>query len=202
MEWLKRMAYRGYKLGVVDVAIHGAIKLFGARSWDTPSRWLMERFLPAMALSGWTFTDDSERMLTIHHDLYRHVEMEMFVPAATCARPSTSCARSRTPLPPAACATVTCPLTIQALLEQVPGTMAELEWSGGYLNHYFITCRRVHPDEALIAMSSGGEGDYYSISVITYRLGDPRFARYCRVLALCLASPLRRPPALGQALSR
>ncbi len=80
-EWLKRMAYRGYKLGVVDVGIHAAIKLFAARSWDKKSRWLMERALPAVALSGWTFTDDSERILTIRHDLYRHVEMEMYVPA-------------------------------------------------------------------------------------------------------------------------
>lgn len=197
-EWLKRMAYRGYKLGFVDVAIHGAIKVFGSQSWDTPSRWLMERFLPAMALRGWSFTDESERMLTIHHDLYRHVEMEVFVQAVH-LREALELVRAITDIFAAGgVGHRNLSPDIQALLGQVPEIMAELEWSGGYLNHYFITCRRVHRDEALIATSSGGAGDSYSISVITYRLGDPRFARYCRVLARCLAHFYKGRPHWGK----
>jgi hypothetical protein len=76
--------------------------------------------------------------------------------------------------------------------------MDELGWSGGFVNHYLITCRRVHPDEAMIAMTSGGEGDYYSVSVITYRLGDPGFARYCRVLALTLSALYGARPHWGK----
>ena len=197
-EWVKRMAYRGYKLGGVDVGMHGAIKLFGARSWDKGSRVLMERVLPAVAWRGWGFTDDSQRILTLRHDLYRHVEMEVFVPARhlgealDLVREITETFAAggprRRPLSPG----------MQALLERVPQAAAELSWSGRYLNHYLITCRRVCPDEALIAMSSGGEGDYWSISVITYRLGDPRFAQYCRILVLCLASLYGGRPHWGK----
>jgi len=197
-EWLKRIASRGYKLGVVDVGIHAAIKLFGARSWDEPSRWLMERALPVTALRGWTSTDDSERILTIRHDLYRHVEMEMFVPADRLREALDLVHEITETFAAGGPRHRALPPRIQTLLERVPGMTAELGWSGGYLNHYFITCRRVRPDEALIATSSGGEGDYYSISVITYRLGDPRFARYCRVLARCLASLYGARPHWGK----
>ncbi len=198
-EWLKRVAYRGYKFGVVDAGIHGIIKLLAARTWDGASRWLLERALPVVALKGRTFTDDSERILTIRHDLYRHVEMEMFVPARH-LRDALDVVREITqtlaaggvrlrPLSPALHA---------RLRDRVPAAAAELEWSGRYVNHYFIVCRRVHPDEALIAMSSGGEGDYYSVSVFSYRPGDPRFARYCRVLALCLSSLYDARPHWGK----
>ncbi len=186
-EWVKRMRYRGYKV-FVDAVLHGWIKTLAYLPWPGLSRWFYRTVIPKIARKDWTSTDDSTHMLTIRHDLYRHVEMETFVPAArlgealelvheltdTFAAGGPKARRLSAP--------------IEALLKRVPEAMSELSWSGGYTNHYFIVCRRVHPDNALISMSSGAGGDYYSVSVFSYRLGDLSFARYCRVLALCLTS--------------
>jgi len=187
-EWLKRMGYRGYKLLFIDVGLHGVIKTLAYLSWPGLSRGLYRSVIPKFSLKGWTFTDDSERMLTVRHDLYRHVEMETFVPAAH-LRDALDVVRELTETFAAGGPKARpLPAHIEVLLERVPEAMTELGWSGGYTNRYFIVCRRIHRDDALISMSSGATGDYYSVSVFSYRPGDPSFARYCRVLALCLTS--------------
>ncbi len=187
LQWVKRMAYRGYKAGV-DVGLHAAIKLFAHLPWSGPSRWLYRSAIPRIALKNWTSTDDSTHMLTIHHDLYRHVEMETFVPTAHLGEALDLVRELTETFSAGGPGARPLPAHIEALLEGVPEAMRELDWSGGYTNGYFIVCRHIHPDDTLISMTSGDAGDYYSVSVFSYRPGDPSFARYCRVLALCLTS--------------
>jgi FAD/FMN-containing dehydrogenase len=186
-QWIKRMAYRGYKVGV-DFGLHTAIKLCAQLPWPEPSRWLYQRVVPRIALHGWTSTDDSTHILTIRHDLYRHVEMETFVPAAHLGAALELVRELTDTFAAGGPRARPLPDRVQALIERVPEARRELSWSGGYTNGYFIVCRRIHPDDTLISMTSGDAGDYYSVSVFSYRLGDPSFARYCRVLALCLTS--------------
>lgn len=186
-QWLKRMAYRGYKL-FVDAGLHGLIKTLAYLPSPGPSKSLYRSVIPKIALRGWTSTDDSQHILTIRHDLYRHVEMETFVPAAhlqgalELVREITETFAAGGP------EARPLPGPIEALLERVPEAKSALGWSDSYTNRYFIVCRRIHPDDTLISMTSGAGGDYYSVSVFNYRPGDPAFAGYCRVLALCLTS--------------
>jgi FAD/FMN-containing dehydrogenase len=187
-QWVKRMGYRAYKLVVIDFALHLGIKIFANLPWPEPSRWLFGSLIPKIALKGWTSTDDSTHMLTIRHDLYRHVEMETFVPAARLGEALDLVRELTKTFAAGGLKARPLPAHIEALLKRVPEAMSELSWSGEYTNRYFIVCRRIHPDDALISMTSGDAGDYYSVSVFSYRLGDPSFARYCRVLALCLTS--------------
>jgi FAD/FMN-containing dehydrogenase len=127
-------------------------------------------------------------MLTVRHDLYRHVEMETFVPAAHLGEALELVRELTETFSAGGLKARPLPAHIEALLKRVPEAMNELGWSGSYTNRYFIVCRRIHQDDALISMTSGTAGDYYSVSVFSYRPGDPSFARYCRVLALCLTS--------------
>jgi len=187
LQWVKRMAYRGYKASV-DVGLHAVIKLFARLPWSGPSRWLYRCALPQIALKNWTSTDDSTHMLTIHHDLYRHVEMETFVPAAHLGEALDLVRELTETFSAGGSDARPLPAHIEELLKRVPEARRELDWSGGYTNGYFIVCRHIHPDDTLISMTSGDAGDYYSVSVFSYRPGDPSFARYCRVLALCLTS--------------
>jgi FAD/FMN-containing dehydrogenase len=187
-QWVKRMRYRAYKLVAIDFGLHGMIKAFANLPWPGLSRWLFGIAIPKIALKAWTSSDDSTRMLTIHHDLYRHIEMETFVPAARLGEALDLVHELTEIFAAGGLKARPLPAHIEALLQRVPEAMSELGWSGGYTNRYFIVCRRIHPDDTLISMTSGTAGDYYSVSVFSYRLGDPSFGRYCRVLALCLTS--------------
>ncbi|MBI3303767.1 MAG: FAD-binding protein [Deltaproteobacteria bacterium] len=212
LEWLCTRTYRAYKLVFVDIILHGIVKVLAFLS----CRWLTRLFyrgfpLVAFRFRGRTFTDTSEHSLTIRHDLYRHMEMEVFVPAKH-IRKALRLVRHITELFAAGPGGTPLADDLRNTLRQIPGApaescrnegdsshqpyvpaqctdsiLAELYRSeGDYTHHYPIVCRRVHPDDALIAMTSGDSGDYYSVSFFTYRPGNPHFSKYCDYLARCL----------------
>jgi FAD/FMN-containing dehydrogenase len=80
--WLAARAYRAHKLVSVDVLLHGLVKMLARLGWGRLTRVFYGHAVPAIVLRGIGVTDASEHALTLRHDLYRHVEMEVFVPAA------------------------------------------------------------------------------------------------------------------------
>jgi FAD/FMN-containing dehydrogenase len=181
----KAAAYRLHGRGMVDVTMHGLVSVLARVGWGRLTRGFYRRVIPAVALRGVTVTDASERMLTLRHDLYRHVEMEVFVPAAALnnalaiVRHLTDAFAGVRDLPP----------DVEALLARhAPGALADLGRNRGrYTHHYVIPCRRVLADDTLISMTANGR-EAYAIGFFSYRGLEPGYTTYCRAIALALVA--------------
>ena len=129
--------------------------------------------------------DDAEHVLTTYHYLFRHEEMEIFVPESQLVRAIAflrgfhrifcRCRRrvSRG---------ISRPLK-EAGLDRVLTAKR-----GSYTHHYPLFCRRVLPDETMISMAAGAPEPLYSISIFNYDRPGRREAYYtfCSFLAHAL----------------
>lgn len=176
LAWL----YRIYFFVVIDVLLHLCVVML---TRILRARRLSRRFLqwiaPWCIITHWRVVDDSESMLVMEHELFRHIEIEMFVTRSRLA---------------AAMNFVT------ALIKYASGdhhscVLPEIDslrdcnaWSeveavfGSYSHCYPVCIRRVLPDETLMSMSADCEEDVYAISLISYlapkeREGFDQFAR-------------------------
>ena len=182
------MLYRAYWLIVIDVLLHLGIKLTASllRSRRTVDI-LYRHLLPACIFPKWQVTDRSDRQLLMRHDLFRHLEMEVFVQRAK-LRPALDLVSEVLRAADNAAYEVSASvhdriraLDMQDALEKVRGS---------YSHHYPICVRRVPPDDTLISMASCHgmeEHDWYAISLITFT--EPRlpFQNVARFLATTMA---------------
>jgi len=169
--------YRLYCLLVIDVGLHIAVT-FLSRIWKSAwaTRFFFQRILPLTIARGWKVVDDSHAMLVMEHDLFRHIEIEVFVPRskvqdATDLLIDVVCVFGGQSKQSAA--------SSDELLESA-GRKAELDlMAGSYCHHYPICYRRVLPDETMLTSSAPsdtatGDEDWYAISFISYELPDDR----------------------------
>lgn len=169
--------YRLYWALGMDVAFH-LIVLALARVLPARAPKIFYRsIMPWLVPRGWKVVDRSDRQLTMHHELFRHIEIEMFVPAQH--------------LEAAIRAT-------QGLLEYVAGDnpspalpaipeSLQTEWTaarGIYRHHYPICVRKVLPDDTLISMSSSLQS-WYALSFISYARPDRRQGFFQFATLLC-----------------
>jgi hypothetical protein len=204
--WLCTRAYRVYKLVAVDFFTHLIIKLLAL----VPVAWLTRGFfhvlsrtvltLPRLVLLLYqvlwprsTFVDTSEHILTLRHYLWRHMEMEVFVPAQH-IREALDLARYITDAFAGRISGAPIDQRLRQDVEQAMGTFRT------YTHHYPITCRRVERDDTLVSMTSGrseawatptGSGDYYTLSFFNYGTRYEQFSGYCTVLAKVLIDHYR-----------
>jgi FAD/FMN-containing dehydrogenase len=178
-------AYRAHKLLVVDVLMHLLVKGLARFASGHTIQGFYRRALPATALRGLAVTDTSERALTLRHDLFRHVEMEVFVPAAALVE----ALHLVQVLTDAFAGVGRLSTSIEtALAARAPGALAELQrHEGRYTHHYVIPCRRVHPDETLISMTADGR-EAWALGFFTYAELTPAFHAYCRAVGLALVA--------------
>ena len=179
------LLYRAWWFLFIDVGLHLVIKAL-ASGLKSPGliRFFYRHVLSELIVKNVAVVDRSERMLVMEHDLFRHLEIEIFVPARR-LRPSASFVRGVLEVFDGASAGPTS--EIAAELERV-GMLDELnQQRGAFTNHYAVTFRRVLNDDALISMSCGEE-PYYAISLITYVEPRERFF----VLASFLARSMTR----------
>ena len=190
LRWLCTRIYRLYKLLLVDVGLHAFVKVLARFSKGCFTRFFYRWIVPKVMLRGFTFTDTSEHILTVRHDLYRHMEMEVLVPekhitdALEVVQWVTDVFAGRK--------------TVDSLPPKIKNELkgkkllAELQrHQGEYTYHYVIVCRRLEPDDALISMASKKDGvyndrAYYTLSFFNYYQGDRRYGRFCSFMGRCL----------------
>lgn len=137
--------------------------------------------LPLVFVRKWRVTDDSHRMLTMQHELFRHIEIEFFV-----SRSNLKAALDEVKQTIKAFAGHT---PDRNLNEPIPD-----QYSGSYSHHYPICVRRVLADDTLISMSSprtdDNDEDWYAISLISYEWPSRRegFFNFAQFLAFSLRS--------------
>lgn len=151
--------YRAYWFLTIDLGLHllmlFAVRLVGSFSFV---RFLYRHIIPRTVIRRWKVTDESSAMLVMEHELFRHIETELFV-------------RSQD-LPQAL------DYVRQVLVaagDSSNDTKSKPRFSdefspirGRYCHHYPICVRRVLADDTLISMASGDKDVWYAISLISY----------------------------------
>ena len=172
--WLAPL-YRAYCFFGIDFGLHLVIyilvKLIRS-AWAV--RFFYKRIVPFAVIRNWKIVEDSSATLTMQHELFRHIEIEVFV--------------QRSQLDDATQYLIDVisvfggqelnhPQSTEALLEKIGRWDELVQAHGTYVHHYPICYRRILTDETLISMASPGEQideDWYSISLISYQWPSDR----------------------------
>jgi FAD/FMN-containing dehydrogenase len=162
--------YRLYWLCNLDFGLHLLIKSFAGILRSRPLvHGLFRSLMPRLLLPDWVVVDRSDRQLLMKHDLFRHFEMEAFVPRSHLIAAS-HFITDLLQLADDANHKLTAPTAL--LLTQHGLQESAQALRGSFTHHYPICFRRVLPDETLLSMTAGAIEDWYAISLITY--ANPR----------------------------
>jgi FAD/FMN-containing dehydrogenase len=188
--------YRIYWFVAMDLGLHllvlGALQLAQRRRLiKVLFRWL----LPWFVFSWWKATDRSDRQLTMSHDLFRHVEEELYVrrdqlrDALEVVREVLRLTDDRMHLLDPG---------VRSRLSDA-GLLSQLErLAGTWTHHYPICIRRVAPDDTLISVTAGSTQDWYSISLISYMRPTDEFLAVSGFLARALGKLCDARPHWGK----
>jgi len=183
VELCKAWFFRGYGLAVLDVIFHWGVH---AARWLGPSAIrLFLRTAPLALIKNCERVDDAEHVLTTHHYLFRHEEMEIFVRESELGQ---AIQFVRAAIELFAGIEVAFPSEFLPAIKQADLEKEMRDLRGSYTHHYPLFCRRILPDETMISMTASCEQPMYSISIFTY---DPprqrqRYYEFCRFLAYAL----------------
>jgi len=189
LAWL----FRIYWFLSIDLGLHllilATLRLLG--SFRAP-QFLFRRIIPHTVIHGWKVIDDSAAALVMEHELFRHVEMELFV--------------RRSHLPQALGDLQNVLIVTGTTRDPGPLDLTDAEREQlatlrrTYGHHYPICVRRVLPDDTLVSMAEGSGDDWYAISLITYARGRKRegFYRAMDFLAGLMARKYGARPHWGK----
>lgn len=195
--WLAGL-YRVYWFCLIDVGLH-LVFLLLARILRSPLliRSFFYWLLPLLVTKNWRVVDRSQAMLIMEHELFWHIESELFVgrsqlPAATdyLKQVLRHCAGQRAAIS----------LETRQRLQSIGRLQELLSLAGTYTHHYAICIRKVLPDDTLLSMTSGRDEPSYSISLISYAKLDDRegFLNCTRFLAQTMAEMFQARPHWGK----
>jgi hypothetical protein len=146
---------------------------------------MFRRIATALVLRNWHVTDDANKMLVMRHELFRHIEIEMFVPPSRLQPALEFMVQLLKHFDGDANAL---DATARAALDDL-GLKAALDDNcGTYTHHYPICIRRVLADDTLISMTSGSDEPRYAISFISYARPADRQGFYAFADVLCRAT--------------
>ena len=172
--------YRIYWLLGIDWLLHVVIVLL-TRFLSMPRliRIFYQRILPKTIIQNWLVTDDSHTILTMDHDRFRHIEIELFV-----LRSDLEAALNHAREMIISFADCSNP--------ERPSASVNKQNRPPYCHHYPICVRRIRTDDTLISMTSpadlASEEDWYSLSFISYQSPHQRsgFFEFANSLAISM----------------
>lgn len=195
--WLA-LLYRAYWFLFMDVGLHLFVILF-AKHWKSGRaiRFFFRRVLPWTVIRDWKVVDQSQDMLIMEHELFRHIEIEVFVKRSQLADALpfvtqllrhfggerdvfTEANRQR--------------LAETGLWDDLANSPAS------YTHHYPICVRKVLPDDTLISMASSSDEPYYAISFVNYARPTERqeFFQFASCLTDTMAKLFQARPHWGK----
>lgn len=176
--------YRVYWFLVIDLGMHLTLKLFASvlRSKKL-IHFFFHKVMPSLIFLHWVVTDRSDSTLVMKHELFRHLEIELFV---TRSKVSEAASFVADILQFADDANHKLSISTYEKLQKADLLDSLESIKGKFTHHYPICFRRILPDDTLISMASGEFEDWYAISFITYV--EPRDDFYA--LATFLASSM------------
>jgi L-gulonolactone oxidase len=181
---LQARFYRAYKSFVQDFLAHWILILFlNVIKRPGAVRWLLKSVFPSVLLTGFNVVERNDRVLARKHELFRHIELELFVPLRHLEAAVESI---REIISVFAGTEWDVSFGLAERLAEIGLLDALLEKRGAYTHHYPIYFRRVLPDETLISMTAGAAEDHYSISFFSYSVDQESFAVAAEFLALAI----------------
>jgi hypothetical protein len=179
--------YRAYWFVTIDCGMHLVLR-FLVQTLRSP--WFVKffyRYIAVLAVPrSCRMVGKSQDILTMQHELFRHIEIEVFVRRAQ-LKPSLNFIRQLIAHSDGA---IDLSEPTRAALAQVGLDRAVSAARGTYTHHYPVCVRRVMPDDTLLSMASGEGEDFYALSFISYALPRERagFFRFARLLAECMTA--------------
>jgi len=173
--------YRIYWFLVLDIGNHLLLLFFAV--WLRSRRlvhFMFRRILPSSIFPRWVAVDRSDKQLVMEHELFRHLEQEVFVRRSAVIDASHFLADI---LKLADDAGHELSSSTRSQLDSVDALDTVQSLGGCFTHHYPICFRRILPDDTLISMASGGSEDWYAISLITYTEPRDDFYQVARFLA-------------------
>jgi L-gulono-1,4-lactone dehydrogenase len=194
LAWL----YGMYCFLTFDIGMHLAI-LFMERLLR--SRRVIQTFfrhiLPWTVIRGWKTVDKAQNLLIMEHELFRHIEIEVFV--------------KRSVLPEALTFT-------QELLRHFggekdaltadtrkrlssPSLLAEVDAGFNVFTYNYLICvRKVLPDDTFISMASSDDEPYYALSFVSYAHPTERsgYIQFASCLTNCMVALFGGRPHWGK----
>ncbi len=171
--------YLCYRFLVFDIGMHllilTVVRLLKI-SWVI--RTMLRRLIPTFVIQKWSVVGTSSQQLVMEHELFRHVEIELFVqrsqlPDALQFLKDTLIFAGH-PDEPAT-------TEFQTQVERAHCTEHLSTLRGSYCHHYPICVRRILPDDTLISMASNVgyaspriDECWYSITLTNYHRGTAR----------------------------
>ena len=192
--WLR--LFRVYDVLMVEWGLHALIKtvrLFGAGAVVGFWKHVLPRVMRPTSVCG-----PSEVIFTLHtrhHYLFRHVEMELFVPKMHL---KDAVEFLREAIPFIAGLNDVMSEKLRAALASVDLLQEYQALQGSYVHHYLLFFRRVLEEKTYLAMNEGDER--YSISLFTFEPKHRRGPYYavCGVLAKAFARLYQARPHWGK----
>ncbi len=169
--------YRLYNFCVVDVSLHLVVILFTRiLKVSAALRFFYRWILPLTIARNWKVVDDSHAMLVMEHELFRHIEIEVFVPGSK--------VQQATDLLADVVRVFAGESQFQSadtseLLQSVDQQETLQGLAGRYFHHYPICYRRVLSDETMLSSGApsdtvAADEDWYAISFISYQKPSDR----------------------------
>ena len=190
--------YHWYFFLAFDVALHLVILMLvrGLRS-SRAVRFFHRHVAPRLVLQNWRVTDRSQKMLVMEHELFRHVEIELFVKRARIYEALNlvvALVKHFGGDDGAFDSSIREELTARGIWQEIDGH------HGSYTHHYPICIRRVLPDDTLISMTAGLDEASYAISFISYARPRERksFFAFAAVICKTLATMFDGRPHWGK----
>jgi hypothetical protein len=190
--WNTWRAYqkRAYSFLGVDVLLHLLLKTIimvssSEQGSSKTIQWFYRTFLPRFIERKRPVLDFSENAITLHHDIFQHLEMEIFVSSRNIHR-AVNIIHYITSV--FAGLAEDLPEDVAGELERIGKLETLNRYKGTHTHHYPIYFRRILPDDTLISMTSGSSEVYYSISFFTYLKPESRehFYEFAAFVARCL----------------
>ncbi|MEX2169913.1 MAG: D-arabinono-1,4-lactone oxidase [Pirellulales bacterium] len=190
--------YRWYFFVTIDVMLHVNLLVLIRILRSPRAIKFFYRFLaPRTVIENWTVVDKSQEMLVMEHELFRHIEIEVFVTRSdVVATLDYATALLKHFDGDAAAIDPNYREQLDAL-----GLLTELdERCGSYTHHYPICVRRVLPDDTLISMTGGVAEPSYAISFISYAKPTQResFMKFAELLSKSMAALFDARPHWGK----
>ena len=204
---LRRFTRRAAGAVLRDTLQHAGLKVLLAGGSPAMVRQYMKRLMPLQLRPSSAVVDRSDHVLTLAHERFRHVEMELFVPAS---RLALALAVSRHVLTVAAGAPAPSNQDAEARasgldLAAARATVADAGFGdaigalrGRYTQHYPLFCRRVLSDDTLVSMSADASEPLHTISFFTYERDLKGFEATATVLARVLRLTCDARPHWGK----
>lgn len=190
--------YRIYWFLFVDLGLHlillGMTRVIRSRGLV---RFFYRQIVPWTIVRGWKVVDKSQRILTMEHELFRHIEIEVFV----------KCSRLGKLLEFVQHLLLHCDGRTSAISDEIWSQLAADDLKsrlqalkGRYTHHYPICIRKVLPDDTLLSMASSDNEPYYAVSFINYNEPSRRdeFLEFATLLARATALLFGARPHWGK----